>query len=105
MSAELQQIFTDWAAIISHPKILIPLVGGIGFGLLMCKFPLVSRLRRKSDREFIVYGTDGVTAVGLFLYTQADKPLASVLLMAILVFFSSMFIPWFYFNVYRKRKQ
>lgn len=105
MTSELEQLLSQWLIIIGQPKILIPLFGGIGLGLLMSLFPYIRNMKRHSDRAFYVYLTNAVGSGSLFILTQRDQPLEAVLSMLILVCSSSVIIPWLWFNVYNRRKQ
>ena len=101
---ELDILLGQWLVIIGQPKIIIPLLGGLGLGFMVSLCPRMQNFKRLSDKAFYVYLANIFGSGALFLYTQRDQPISAVLSMLVLVVFSSIFIPWFFFNVWSKRK-
>ena len=102
--SEFDVLLGEWLQIIGQPKIVIPLMGGLLLGFLISLCPFMQNFKRLSDKAFYVYMANVVGSGSLFVYTQRTSPLDAVLSLLILVAFSSVFIPWFWFNVWSKRK-
>ena len=102
MEAQLQEIGSHWLGIIGSELIFVPLVGGIIFGLLVSLLPYVQNKSRQSDRECVVYWTNGLSSSLLFIVINLDN-LSTALSMLTLVFASSVAIPYIWFKKVWKR--
>jgi len=104
ITEQLHELASQWLVIISDPMILVPLIGGIAVGYMVSISPFISRIKRESDRLYYVYMANSFSAGALFVLTQMDEPIDAVLSMLIVVMSSAIILPWFYFNVYKKKK-
>ncbi len=103
LTSEVIEIAHEWIGIISDPIILVPLVGGLVAGYMVSISPYVSRIKRQSDRAYYTYLTNAVVSGLLFILTNLDEDINSVLSLLLLVVISSIAVPWVYFNIWRKK--
>ena len=94
MNSDLLQ---SWIDLIYSELIFIPFTAGIALGVLVSMTPWIQNKKRRTDREWIVYGFNALGSGGAFLLINQDN-IVSAMSMLIFVMTASVLVPMWWFR-------